>query len=423
MMSSGEPRQTCCGEPAGCDLFAQGECWSFAANDEAQRTAIGRLPLGSHLHVAEHPVFSGTRGDIEKLMKRADIVFATSSLEVGYDDPDITLVYQHYAPQNLASFIQRKGRGGRGLDDRPITAVTLSIYSPRDSWWFRRPREMISPDGFQIPLNPDNFFARRGQALCIVLDAFARRRGRQKAVFGGDGAPVPEALEEARQLVVEVLGAEVWRGFGVESCGDFWRQACGNLSFSDSLRLSELRASLEWAPDLLFDTINLPSIGVMSPDTTESKEDISLLLPTVAPGNATRRFHHLAVHWRPPVDGRAPWFDLTDYENASREQLFSDGALLAAALPVEAHEALHDVHSEICRPRTVRLERLGRIFGVDWTTEWLCNSDRPQVDRSRGPRDERGVQHGSRGCLRGYLLIIARPEASVPVDAPRSLAG
>jgi hypothetical protein len=32
---------------------------------------------------------------------------------VGYDDPGITLVYQHYAPQNLASFIQRKGRGGQ----------------------------------------------------------------------------------------------------------------------------------------------------------------------------------------------------------------------------------------------------------------------------------------------------------------------
>jgi hypothetical protein len=167
--ASGEHRKSCCREPAGCDRFAEGECWWFAANDERQRTAAGRLPAGAGLKVAERPVFSGTAGNVERLIKSADIVFSTSSLEVGYDDPDIALVYQHYAPQNLASFIQRKGRGGRGADDRPITAATLSIYSPRDTWWFRRPDEMISPVGFETPLNPDNFFVRRGQALCTIF--------------------------------------------------------------------------------------------------------------------------------------------------------------------------------------------------------------------------------------------------------------
>src|SRR3546814_10847786 len=82
----------------------------------------------------------------------------------------ITLVYQHYAPLNLASFIQRKGRGGRGSDDRPITAATLSIYSSRDNWWFRKPHEMIEPSGFDTPLNPDNHFVRRGQVLATMLE-------------------------------------------------------------------------------------------------------------------------------------------------------------------------------------------------------------------------------------------------------------
>jgi hypothetical protein len=129
------------------------------------------------------------------LIKDSDVVFATSSLEVGYDDPDITLVYQHYAPQNLASFVQRKGRGGRGADDRPITGVTLSIYSSRDSWWFRRPREMIEPTDFTAPLNPDNFFVRRGQLLAAVRDAFSRpERPTGRAVRPGPRIRAQEAV-------------------------------------------------------------------------------------------------------------------------------------------------------------------------------------------------------------------------------------
>ena len=178
---TGNARDACCHEPHGCDEFRNGECWFFAATDGAQRGPRGLRRPGSPLKVAEQPVFSGATGTLDALIKNSDIVFATSSLEVGYDDPNITLVYQHYAPQNLASFIQRKGRGGRGSDDRPITGVTLSIYSSRDSWWFRKPHEMIEPSGFDIPLNPDNHFVRGGQVLAAILDAFGRyqhQRGR-----------------------------------------------------------------------------------------------------------------------------------------------------------------------------------------------------------------------------------------------------
>ena len=126
---TGNVRDACCREPHGCDAFQDGECWYFAATDLAQRGPLGLRRPGTPLKVADQPVFSGATGKIEALIKNSDVVFATSSLEVGYDDPDITLVYQHYAPQNLASFVQRKGRGGRGSDDRPITGITLSIYS------------------------------------------------------------------------------------------------------------------------------------------------------------------------------------------------------------------------------------------------------------------------------------------------------
>ena len=42
-----------------------------------------------------------------------DIVVATSSLEVGYDDPRVGAVLQHKAPRDIAQFLQRRGRAGR----------------------------------------------------------------------------------------------------------------------------------------------------------------------------------------------------------------------------------------------------------------------------------------------------------------------
>lgn len=209
--ATGTPRDGCCGEPSGCDAFKNGECWWFAATDTNQRGARGARRPGRPLRVADKPVFSGTSGRVEALIKDSDVVFSTSSLEVGYDDPDITLVYQHYAPQNLASFIQRKGRGGRGADDRPITGVTLSIYSSRDSWWFRKPHEMIEPQGFRTPLNPDNHFVRRGQVLAATLDGFCRHGRSGEAV--DPNTPSPAAFDTARELVCRIFGPEPWRDF------------------------------------------------------------------------------------------------------------------------------------------------------------------------------------------------------------------
>src|SRR5262249_4239197 len=95
--------ERCCGEPRSCSRFREGECWWFAANDRQQRGAGPRaIGPGEPLIVASRPVYSATSGNVDKLIEGADVLFATSSLEVGYDDPEMALVYQHYAPTNLA---------------------------------------------------------------------------------------------------------------------------------------------------------------------------------------------------------------------------------------------------------------------------------------------------------------------------------
>ncbi len=42
----------------------------------------------------------------------ANVIVATSSLEVGFNDPDVGAVVQHKAPRSAASFLQRRGQAG-----------------------------------------------------------------------------------------------------------------------------------------------------------------------------------------------------------------------------------------------------------------------------------------------------------------------
>ena len=406
---SGQPQTECCGEPIGCDKFADGECWWFAANDRRQCGAVGRRVPGTPLRVARSPIYSGTSSDAEAIVKGSDIVFATSSLEVGYDDPDITLVYQHYAPQNLASFVQRKGRGGRGADDRPTTAVTLSIYSPRDSWYFRRPAEMISPSSFRIPLNPDNFFVRRGQALATILDGLARcmTRGEES---GPGLMPSRSMLIEAGELTERVFGPGIWAEFGAVGVEEFWAAAIAAQTVPSARFLSEVRRGLRWAPDLLFDTINLPALTITGRQVSGGgAEDIGQALAAIAPGNATRRYSGSVVHWRPPVQGRAPWLASSDYSSAERQPLRGNAAELLAELPIDVRESLADIHSDLCRPHIATLEPMGWMAGADWTPEIGFAPDRNPAIVPLDANDTVPIplRHDANAGLRGFLLVKA----------------
>jgi hypothetical protein len=411
--STGDPRDGCCGEPSGCDAFRNGECWWFAATDRQQHGAQGYRRPGQTLKVAEQPVSSVATGRIEALIKDSDVVFSTSSLEVGYDDPDITLVYQHYAPQNLASFIQRKGRGGRGTDDRPITGVTLSIYSSRDSWWFRQPHEMIEPVGFESPLNPDNHFVRRGQLLATILDGFAWHQ-RRSGQFVRPASPSQAAFAAAKHIVCRIFGEEPWREF--ENCTSLealWERAISRaIEVPASLR--DARSTIDWIPNLLFETINLPQLLVETGLSDEPRrEDIALALTTATPGNATRRFDQVAVLWRPPANGYAPWLAAADYENGQRSKPFGDDAnLLLARLPVNARPLLGGLSPEVFRPRTLKLETVGRMHGIGWQSDWIVTDDATPTCQqdTNGGQNRRAVQHDSRASLRGFPIIKANPE-------------
>ncbi len=403
--SSGEPQVECCGEPVGCDRHRDGECWWFAANDQRQVGARGLRRPGQPLLVADRPIFSGTRGAAEKIVKDSDVAFATSSLEVGYDDPEITLVYQHYAPLNLASFVQRKGRGGRGSDDRPTTGVTLSIYSPRDAWWFRNPEDMIAPKGFRSPLNPSNAFVRRAHAVAAMLDDLARKAGQEVIGFNNLGELRSDQIECTRGFVEAVMGASIWSELEVEGPSALWQVATAGINLAEHRSFPKVRQAIKWVPNALFETINLPSVEVKLPAADRAiLEDAAHILRVVAPGNATRRFDGREVHWRPPVHGIGPWLDKNDYLDAEKVPLYDTSDALLRELPADVRQGLSGVAPYLCRPRRVTLERLGRMAGAQWTAD--VGYRRGAIAPFGSPNEgSKAINHDSRGELRGFLLI------------------
>lgn len=429
---TGQPQRACCGQPYGCDRFEDGECWYFAATDQHQQTAEGQFEAGSPLHVAAQPISSATEGKVDALIKSSDILFATSSLEVGFDDPDITMVYQHYAPQNLASFIQRKGRGGRGIDDRPLTGVTLSLYSPRDTWWFSHPRDMIEPKGFDVPINPDNHFVVRGQVLATLLDgmaAYMSRTGRH--ALDDRGRPTSSAWEAAAAYAQALFGTDIADRLGLPSLEALWTRAGGDTAgagLDDERRLPRLREAMPWVPQALFDTINLPVLEVKTVTNSgnqTTREDILLGLASITPGNVTRRFHPSEAHWTVPRSGRQPWLPADDYFAADRWPYKAGVEALRAELPLEGRDRVGPkLLAEFVRPRQATLEKLGFFLGASWQTTWICEvtAGEPVIRQSADFNDRpRRIAHESRGELRGFPIIAADQARAHPLDFAASM--
>ena len=420
-MSLASHGRECCRDPASCDTFRDGECWYFAATDTAQVTAHGTYSPGRPLTVGDRPVFSGTGGRVEEMIRRSDLVFATSSLEVGYDDPEITLVYQHYSPGNLASFIQRKGRGGRGADDRPVTGVTLSPYSSRDSWYFRRPGRMLDSSRFEVPVNLDNYFVLRGQALAVVLDCVARFRARnlRSGVDGGPGGPVlpPAVLADADCAVRAVCGDGVYEALQVSNLAEFWEVALETAEAPLALdsEPGHWRSRLPWVPDRLFDEINLPAISVAFDNDQRRevrREALDIAFDATAPGNMTRRYGWRTLHWTLPANGRSPWLPEPTYKDAiSLPATFADIGMreLLRELPSTAREEIgSDPHHGVCTPNEMPLQTAGRMLGAEWLSDWVYDSRTATVARvERGGSHPRGllIHHKSRGNLRAATWV------------------
>ena len=104
----------------------------------------------------------------------SDLIIATSSLEVGFDDPDVGALLHHKHPKSMSSFIQRKGRAGRTRGSRPWTILVLSDYGG-DRWAFHTAERFFLPEVEAVFLPVGNPYVTRVQIALFLLDWLGRK--------------------------------------------------------------------------------------------------------------------------------------------------------------------------------------------------------------------------------------------------------
>jgi hypothetical protein len=136
-------------------LRADGQLWEISAK------------IGHNLSAALR--ISGCSSQRPGLNASSDLVIATSSLEVGFDDPEVGAIIHHKRPASMASFVQRKGRAGRRRGMRPWTVVVLSDYGA-DRFAFQNSEQLFSPEIRSLFLPSRNAYVLRQQAVYYLLE-------------------------------------------------------------------------------------------------------------------------------------------------------------------------------------------------------------------------------------------------------------
>lgn len=141
--------------------YEQGQNWYFVPvihNDPTILTSGLRLDITSSQY-----------GGVDN---RANLVIASSTLEVGYNDPTVGAIIQHKTPHTRAAFIQRKGRAGRTRNMRPWTVLVASAYG-HDRWAFQHAEQLFDPLLPALDLPIENYYVQKIQAAFVLLDWLA----------------------------------------------------------------------------------------------------------------------------------------------------------------------------------------------------------------------------------------------------------
>ncbi|WP_156758349.1 protein DpdJ [Actinokineospora pegani] len=291
--------------------------------------------LPSLLGFEQHPLqISRTSSQDSGVDSSADVIVATSSLEVGYDDPRVGGVLQHKAPRDIAQFLQRRGRAGRVQSQRPWTVVVLSDYG-RDRLAFQSYESILDPSVPAKSLPLGNQSVRKMQAaMCLVdwiairLSADGNRRWDARKLLREPNSENQAIARRCAELLHEVLeggqaqhdlvafvreslrlsddeaASVCWehpRSLLLEVVPTAYRRLASQWAAVDETR--QLRQQIdtvarqplpEYIPKTLFSDLELPEVEVAPPDDYDPAADTSLPvgmgLSELAPGKVTLRW-------------------------------------------------------------------------------------------------------------------------------------
>ena len=279
------------------------------------------------------PLIGRTSSQDPGVQARNEVVVATASLEVGFDDSTVGAVFQHKAPREVSQFVQRRGRAGRKQEMRPWTVVVLSDYG-RDRLAYQSYEQLFDPTLPPKSLPLGNRSIQRMQATFAVMDwatknnfsptyrgsvrkdlsePLREERGRQRQ---GELARVLEEvlvdeekqeeldryLQRALRLSAEETQVLLWEGprsvlleaipTALRRLQSAWRIVRDGEVVEGGDRNRPHHPIPEFLPANLFSDLCLPEVEVIPPDEyDEGKEEpIFLVLNQFAPGNVTLRY-------------------------------------------------------------------------------------------------------------------------------------
>lgn len=355
----------------------------------------------------------------------ANVIVATSALEVGFNDPHVGAIIQHKAPRGMASFLQRRGRAGRARAMRPLTVTVLSDYG-RDRALYQSYERLFDPQLEPQYLPVGNPYVLKMQATFAFFDWLAAETvGFEKAwawdilsrPIDNPSTSVAAVLQrvkaklgklvqgddaETDSLRAHLMGALrideptaqglLWgapRSLLLEAAPTLVRRLFRRwrLAFPAGDSLLDLHEPYHPLPDFvprnLFSDLSLPEVRVLIPPATANHDWRTETMPVLqalrqfVPGRVTRRFAFERgglSHWV-PVDPAVPVQErrISDYAHehefvgeffATLNDRGDDGPLL------------------VFRPWTVRLEKVARSEALPssnaqltWRTDIVARGD------------------------------------------------
>ncbi|ADN77438.1 DEAD/DEAH box helicase domain protein [Ferrimonas balearica DSM 9799] len=177
------------------ERFAYGQSWDLP------------LAIGHNLDENDRANVKRTSSQDAGVDQQAEVIVATASLEVGFNDPTVGAVIQHKAPRDNAQFLQRKGRAGRQRRMRPWTVVVLSDYG-RDRMAFQCYEDLFDPELKARRLPVHNSYVLRIQAAFATMDWLSQRPGVASPIDWGGiwedlSCPQGDAALSRRQTVLK----------------------------------------------------------------------------------------------------------------------------------------------------------------------------------------------------------------------------
>jgi hypothetical protein len=265
--------------------------------------------------------------------EKAKLVIATSTLEVGYNDPKVGGVIQHKAPRNLASFLQRKGRAGRVRGMRPWMVVISSAYG-RDRFIYDYPELFFQPNLNEMYLPIKNSNVLRIQMVFSFMEWLMDRLHKQsqyldvrdkisaagnkrnsnynqiilllvQEVLEGNDQDLLSYWQQTLQVDENTLKRIAWsepRSFYFDVLPTLYTQLKEHFAFvPESEQTND--PFVGYIPKTLFSSLDISELQFKLPHT-EKLQHQSLVqgMMEFAPGNVSKRYvrsHINEAHWLP----------------------------------------------------------------------------------------------------------------------------